>query len=162
MKRCHIQSELHRNAFMFIQWTNWQTTDMRDHLSWRTIFLAEGPTFQCNWTCHQRPPALRDHIFMANDMLFIKTGCTAHKYYEYYLPVTSVGKGICQMLKSPLVLPVVRYSLCMPHLVIGHLLPAGLTKPGNWNTAGTSVQSTLTVPWRSYLWPGSWKISTLN
>ena len=25
------------------------------------VFLAEGPTFQCNWACHQRSPALRDH-----------------------------------------------------------------------------------------------------
>ena len=31
---------------------------------------AEGPTFQCNWTCHQRPPVLRDHIFMAIRVVF--------------------------------------------------------------------------------------------
>ncbi len=30
------------------------------------IFLAESHTFQCKWTCHQRPPVLRDHIFVAN------------------------------------------------------------------------------------------------
>ncbi len=35
------------------------------------IFLAEGPTFQCNWTsCHQRPPVLRDHVCMANGVVF--------------------------------------------------------------------------------------------
>ncbi len=30
------------------------------------MFLPAGSTVQCNWTCHQRPPVLRDHIFMAN------------------------------------------------------------------------------------------------
>ncbi len=28
---------------------------LKDH-----IFLAEGPTFQYNWICHQRPPVLQD------------------------------------------------------------------------------------------------------
>ncbi len=38
---------------------------LKDH-----IFLVEGPTFQCNWACHQRPPVLRDQIFMANGVVF--------------------------------------------------------------------------------------------
>ncbi len=29
-------------------------------------FLSIYPTFECKQTCHQRPPVLRDHIFMAN------------------------------------------------------------------------------------------------
>ncbi len=32
--------------------------------------LAEGPKFQYNWTCHQRLPVLRDHIFKANRVVF--------------------------------------------------------------------------------------------
>ncbi len=28
------------------------------------IFLAEGPTFQYNWTCHQRPPVLRERPYI--------------------------------------------------------------------------------------------------
>ncbi len=51
---------------------------LRDHCHERPlvlkgqIFLAEGPTFQCtgNWTWHQSPPALRDHICMANGVVF--------------------------------------------------------------------------------------------
>ncbi len=31
---------------------------LKDH-----TFLAEGPTFKHNWTYHQRPPVLTDHIF---------------------------------------------------------------------------------------------------
>ena len=34
------------------------------------IFLAEGQTFPCDWTCLQRPPILRDHICMANGVVF--------------------------------------------------------------------------------------------
>ncbi len=33
-------------------------------------FLAEGPTFRYNLTCHQRPPVLTDHIFVANGVVF--------------------------------------------------------------------------------------------
>ena len=46
-------------------------TCLRRPLPWETtclegpLVLAEDPTFQCKWTCHQRPPALRDS-FMAN------------------------------------------------------------------------------------------------
>ncbi len=49
---------------------------LRDHCHERPpvlkdqIFLAEGPTFQCNWTCHERPPALKNHICMANGVVF--------------------------------------------------------------------------------------------
>ncbi len=38
---------------------------LKDH-----TFLAEEPTFQYNWTCHQRPPVLTDHIFVANGVVF--------------------------------------------------------------------------------------------
>ncbi len=34
------------------------------------IFPVEGPAFQCNWTCHQGPPVLRDHICMAKEVVF--------------------------------------------------------------------------------------------
>ncbi len=33
-------------------------------------FLAQGSTFQYNWTCHRRPPVLTDHIRMANGVVF--------------------------------------------------------------------------------------------
>ncbi len=32
-----------------------------------------GPTFQCNWTCHEWPPVLRNHICMANGVVFQDT-----------------------------------------------------------------------------------------
>ncbi len=40
-------------------------------------FLAEGPKFQYIWTCHQRPPVLTDHIFVANGVVF-KTDSTVY------------------------------------------------------------------------------------
>ncbi len=43
----------------------WETTCIK-----RPQFLAEVPTFQHNWTCHQRPPVLTDHIFVANGVVF--------------------------------------------------------------------------------------------
>ncbi len=38
---------------------------MTDH-----TILAEGPTFQYNWACHQSTPVLTDHIFVANGVVF--------------------------------------------------------------------------------------------
>ncbi len=44
---------------------------LRDHCHERPLvlmdhyFLAESPTFQCKWTCHQRPP-VRGHAFLPN------------------------------------------------------------------------------------------------
>ena len=60
-----------------IQWNlSWETTAMRDHLSWKTThFFAEGPTLQYNWTCHQRPHVLRDNILLLKGWSF-KTGST--------------------------------------------------------------------------------------
>ncbi len=49
---------------------------LRDHCHERPpvlkdqVFLAEGAKFQCNWTSYQRPPVLWDHSFMANDVVF--------------------------------------------------------------------------------------------
>ena len=61
----------------------WETTAMTDHLS-----LVDGPTFQYNWTCHQKPPVLRDHIFMVNGLVFQdRFYCTLLTYtglYRYY------------------------------------------------------------------------------
>ncbi len=34
------------------------------------IFLAQRTAFHCSWTCHQRPPILRDHILMAHGVVF--------------------------------------------------------------------------------------------
>ncbi len=53
-------------------------------LLWETTCL-EGPlvnpTFQCKWTSHQRPPVLRDHIFMASGVVFQnRFHCTADSY----------------------------------------------------------------------------------
>ncbi len=53
------------------QWTNIGTTGntatsvLKDHM-----FLAGGPIFKCNRTCHYRPPALIDHMFMAGGAVF--------------------------------------------------------------------------------------------
>ncbi len=33
------------------------------------IFLTKIPRFHCNWTCHQRPPVLRDHFYAQCDGL---------------------------------------------------------------------------------------------
>ena len=50
-------------------------------------FLAEGPTFKYNWTCHQRPPVMTDHIFMANGVVFQERFyCTSHCYIK--TPIT--------------------------------------------------------------------------
>ncbi len=38
----------------------------KDH----TSDSLRGSTFQCTWTCHQRPPLLKDHIFMVNSVVF--------------------------------------------------------------------------------------------
>ncbi len=40
--------------------------------------LAEGTTFQYNWTCHQRPPDLLHQIFMSNGWSF-KKGSTVYE-----------------------------------------------------------------------------------
>ncbi len=39
----------------------------KDHIH---VFLAEGPTFQCNRTCHQRPLVWRYHTYMASGVVF--------------------------------------------------------------------------------------------
>ena len=43
----------------------WETTCLE-----RTDIQAESPTFQCDWTGRQRRPVLRDHICMANGVVF--------------------------------------------------------------------------------------------
>ncbi len=59
---------------------------LRDHCHERPpvltdhTFLAEGPTFPYYWTCHQRPPVLTDHIFFSLQERFY---CT----YLYLLPL---------------------------------------------------------------------------
>ena len=53
-----------------IQWNlSWETTAMTDHLSWKTTQFWQKD-FQYNWTCYQKPPVLRDHIFVANGVVF--------------------------------------------------------------------------------------------
>ncbi len=46
-------------------WHDWETTCL-----YRPHILASEPTFQYNWTCHQRPPLLTNHIFVANGVVF--------------------------------------------------------------------------------------------
>ena len=54
-----------------IQWKlSWETTDMKDHCLEGPHFPARRSYMQCNWTSHQRPPVLRDPIFMANEAVF--------------------------------------------------------------------------------------------
>ncbi len=59
-------------VIVMVQWNlSWETTAIRDHLSWRTTSFAQKVLhFQHKWTCHQRPPVLRHHIFMANGVVF--------------------------------------------------------------------------------------------
>ncbi len=54
----------HRHESDHLSWI----TAMRDHLSWKTTFLGRRslPTSQYIWTCHQRPPVLREITFVAN------------------------------------------------------------------------------------------------
>ncbi len=64
------------------EWLSWSTNYttgklvLREHWHGRPpvlkdqIFLAEGPTFQCNWPCHQTRPVLRDHNYMASGVVF--------------------------------------------------------------------------------------------
>ncbi len=65
----HVQ-EMNGSQAGHVQW------NLRDHCHERPPalkdhqFLAGSPTFQCKWTCHQRPPVLRDHIFMTNGVVF--------------------------------------------------------------------------------------------
>ncbi len=41
-----------------------------DPLFWKTRFSWQKALyFNENWTCHQRPPVLKDHIFMANGVV---------------------------------------------------------------------------------------------
>ena len=51
---------------------SWETTVMRGHLFWRTIFRAVSPTFQCSSTCHQRPHVSRDYFYSQLGCLSIK------------------------------------------------------------------------------------------
>ena len=54
--------------------------------------MAADPAFQCKLTCHQRPPFLRDHIFMANGVVF------QDRLDRFY------GTSIASSLISPLIL----------------------------------------------------------
>ncbi len=40
------------------------------HPSWKTTVIAKGLIFQCNWTCHKRPPVLGDCILITNGLVF--------------------------------------------------------------------------------------------
>ena len=72
-----------------IQWNlSWETTAMRDHLFWKTrCSWPKDTTFYRNWTCHERPPVLRDHIFMGNRVVF------QDKFYRmgYLWPCSAKG-----------------------------------------------------------------------
>ena len=85
-------------CLIVLQWNlSWETTGMRDHLSWKTThwFLAEGPTFQYNWTCHQRPPE-RPHF------LWYQWGgvSTCSRQVLLYYSMYSPGPELSKMLKS--------------------------------------------------------------
>ncbi len=71
---------------------------LRDH-----ALLAEH-TFQYNWTCHQRPPVLRDHIFVANGVVFQDRFYCTHTYlrghwlcptHEYMYSRTLLPQEMC-------------------------------------------------------------------
>ncbi len=53
-----------------IQWNVFlETTAMIDHLSWKTTHFWQKE-LHFNWTCHQRPPVIRDHTFVAIGVVF--------------------------------------------------------------------------------------------
>ncbi len=52
---------------LHVQWNQpWERNAMRPPALKDHKLLADGPTFQCNWTRYQTPSALRDHSFMVN------------------------------------------------------------------------------------------------
>ncbi len=53
---------------------SWKITSMRPPVLTENTVLS--PTFQCNWTCYQIPPVLRNHIFMAKRVLNMSTETT--------------------------------------------------------------------------------------
>ncbi len=63
----------HAMVYIHVVYTTVKTV-FRDHCHERPPVLDHtilvGPTFQHNWTCHQRPRALTDHIFVANGVVF--------------------------------------------------------------------------------------------
>ncbi len=71
---CSLVNISMRNLFRVpVQWNvSWETTVMRLPvlILKDQIFLAEVPTFQYNYTCPQRTSVLRDHICMANGVVF--------------------------------------------------------------------------------------------
>ncbi len=60
-------------------------------------FLAEGPTFQYNWTCHQRPPVLSGPILWPMGWSF-KTGSTVpailRLQYKYWHMLVNTGAQV--------------------------------------------------------------------
>ncbi len=72
----------------------WETTAMRDYLSWNTQhFGAEGPTFPYNWTCHQIASVLTDHIFVANGVVLQET---FYCIMTLHTPFTTENDNSCQ------------------------------------------------------------------
>ncbi len=59
--------------------------------------LLAGPTFQCNWTCHQRLALLRNHMFMACGAVFQdRFHCTRYIKNELFKgPFAFVLPHIC-------------------------------------------------------------------
>ena len=60
-------------AILLLQWNlSWETTAMRDHLFWRATYSWwKVLHFKTNEpSCPQKPPLLRDHIFIANRVVF--------------------------------------------------------------------------------------------
>ncbi len=104
---------------------------LKDH-----IFLAEGLAFQCNWTCQQRPPALRDHIFMAS-RVSVTTGSTVTLWQVDlalipYNHDNTVTRGFC--VNALLCLRCI--ILWIPYSVPG-MVPQSFIQAGYTTVAGT-------------------------
>ncbi len=97
-----------------LQWNLfWETTAMRDHLSWKTRYSWQKILhFWCNWTCRQRPPVLRDHTFLWPMGWSFKTGSKYVKISEK-LVLTHFIQKILKELDSFLWEPLCGYLIML-------------------------------------------------
>ena len=101
------QVNCHLSSTVYIQWhLPWETTAMRDHLSWKTTHSRQN---DLNFSiaepeCHQRPPVLRDHIFVANWVVFQdRFYCSIYEllYWQYRAWYTWLPNTIFQVGRGP-------------------------------------------------------------
>ncbi len=60
---CHaVGLYWHSSSKFVLPWGSWQSELNLNHLIWKTTCIWQKD-LRYNWTCHQRPHVLRDHIF---------------------------------------------------------------------------------------------------